>query len=81
MSGSQEEYINFGKKSDKIIKIAKKYPVVLTVHDAVMCVAPEEEKEDAQKYVEDCMRYIPEWAEGLPLNCESGIGLNYGDCK
>lgn len=66
---------------EQLIKIAKKYPVVLTVHDAVMCVAPEEEKEDAQKYVEDCMRYVPEWAEGLPLNCESGIGLNYGDCK
>jgi len=26
------------------------------------------------------MRWIPEWATGLPLNCESGMGESYGDC-
>lgn len=66
--------------AEQMIKIAKKYKVVLTVHDAVACIAPVEEAEVAQKYVEECMRWRPTWAATLPLNCESGIGENYGAC-
>jgi len=65
---------------EQMIEIAKKYDVVLTVHDAVACIAKEEEAETAQKYVEKCMRWTPEWATGLPVNCESGYGKNYGEC-
>ena len=65
---------------EQMIKISKKYNVVLTVHDAVACLAKEEEAEVAQAYVEECMRWTPEWAEGLPVNCESGYGKSYGDC-
>jgi DNA polymerase I-like protein with 3'-5' exonuclease and polymerase domains len=65
---------------EQMIKVSKKYPVVLTVHDAIACIAPEEEAKEAQAYVEECMRWTPEWAEGLPVNCESGYGKNYGDC-
>jgi hypothetical protein len=36
--------------------------------------------EDARAYVEECMRWVPDWATGLPVNCESGVGDNYGDC-
>ena len=32
-------------------------------------------------YVEKCMRWVPDWAEGLPINCESGTGKSYGDCE
>ena len=66
--------------AEQMLKISKKYRVVLTVHDAVACVAPEAEAEEAQRYVEACMRWVPEWAPGLPLNCESGVGVSYGDC-
>jgi DNA polymerase I-like protein with 3'-5' exonuclease and polymerase domains len=65
---------------EQMIKVSKKYPVVLTVHDAIACIAPEEEAKEAQTYVEECMRWTPEWAEGLPVNCESGYGRSYGDC-
>jgi DNA polymerase I-like protein with 3'-5' exonuclease and polymerase domains len=65
---------------EQLLRIAKRYRVVLTVHDAVACVAPKEEAFMAQAYVEECMRWTPAWAEGLPLNCESGIGENYGEC-
>ena len=65
---------------EQMIEIAKKYDVVLTVHDAVACIAKEEEAETAQKYVEKCMRWTPEWATGLPVNCELGYGKNYGEC-
>ena len=65
---------------EQMIKISKRYDVVLTVHDAVACLAREEEAEEAQAYVEECMRWTPEWADGLPVNCESGFGKSYGDC-
>lgn len=65
---------------EQMILIAKRYEVVLTVHDAIACIAPEDEAEEAQAYVEECMRWVPSWAEGLPVNCESGYGRSYGDC-
>ena len=65
---------------EQMIMVAKKYKVVMTVHDAIACVAPEEEIERAQEYVELCMRIRPQWAPDLPLNCESGFGKSYGDC-
>jgi DNA polymerase len=66
--------------AEQMLKIGSKYSVVLTVHDAVACIAPKEEAEEAQKYVEECMRWRPTWASTLPLDCESGIGESYGDC-
>ena len=60
--------------------VAKKYRVVLTVHDAIAIVAPEEETAKAVEYMELCMRIRPKWAPDLPLNCESGYGASYGDC-
>lgn len=65
---------------DQMSRIAKKYRVVLTVHDAIACVAPEAEAEEARAYVEKCMRTRPDWAPDLPLNCESGVGRSYGEC-
>lgn len=65
---------------EQMVRMSQKYRVVLTVHDAVACVVPEAEAEEAQKYIEECMRWTPEWANGLPLNCESGIGKSYGEC-
>ena len=65
---------------EQMLRIAKKYKVVMTVHDAIAIVAPEDEAVTAQEYVELCMRIRPEWAKELPLNCESGIGKSYGEC-
>lgn len=65
---------------EQMLRIAKKYKVVLTVHDAIGIIAREEEKDEAVAFVEECMRWVPSWAEGLPVNCESGMGRSYGDC-
>jgi len=54
--------------------------VVLTVHDAIACIAPVDEAKEARRFVEECMSWRPTWAQGLPLACESGIGASYGDC-
>ena len=65
---------------EQMLMIAKKYRVVMTVHDAIACIAPEAEAETAKEYVELCMRLRPSWAPELPLNCEAGYGKSYGDC-
>ena len=65
---------------DQMLMVAKKYRVVMTVHDAIACVVPTEQVETAQEYVEMCMRTRPDWGMELPLNCESGNGVSYGDC-
>jgi len=66
--------------AEQMLRIAKRYRVVLTVHDAVASIAPEAEAQEAQKYVEHCMRWRPDWCQTLPLNCESGVGKSYGEC-
>ena len=60
--------------------IAKRYKVVLTVHDAIACLAPTGNRDEAVKYVEECMKWRPDWARDLPLNCEVGSGESYGEC-
>jgi DNA polymerase len=65
---------------EQMLMVAKKYRVVMTVHDAIACVAPEAEAETAKEFVEMCMRLRPSWAPELPLNCEAGYGRSYGDC-
>jgi DNA polymerase I-like protein with 3'-5' exonuclease and polymerase domains len=65
---------------EQMLRIAKRYRVVLTVHDAVACIAPVEEAAEAQRYVEECMSWRPSWAPDLPLACESGMGASYGEC-
>ena len=66
--------------AEQMIRIGKRYKTVLTVHDAVACIALKEEADAARAYVEDCMRWTPLWATGLPLNCESGVAESYGEC-
>jgi DNA polymerase len=65
---------------EQMLMIAKKYRVVMTVHDAIAIIVPEAEAEVAKEYVELCMRLRPQWALELPLNCEAGYGKSYGDC-
>ena len=66
---------------EQMLKINKEHRAVLTVHDSIVCCVKDEEVTDAQKYIEECMRWTPEWADGLPINCESGTGKTYGDCE
>lgn len=63
---------------EQMLMVARRYRVVMTVHDAVGSLAPDAEAKEARDYVETCMRIRPKWAAQLPLNCESKIGASYG---
>ena len=64
----------------QMCEINHKYRVALTVHDAAVVVAPEEEVDDAVEFVTSVMSTPPDWAEGLPVACEANVGATYGDC-
>lgn len=65
---------------EQMIKINERYRPALTVHDAAVCVVPEDELEEAEKFIVNIMSTPPSWAEGLPIACEFSSGYSYGDC-
>ena len=65
---------------EQMLEINKKYRPVLTVHDAVVCVVPNVDIENALSLVVSTMSTPPSWATGLPVACEAHHGASYGDC-
>lgn len=65
---------------EQMVAVSQRYIPVLTVHDAIASLARVEEAEEAQAFIEQCMRKRPVWAPDLPLNCEAGWGPSYGEC-
>ena len=66
---------------EQILLINQKYKSVMTVHDSIAICCPDEDVVQARAHVEQCMRHVPSWAAGLPLECESGVGKSYGDTE
>jgi DNA polymerase len=66
---------------DQMLEIAKKYRVVLTVHDEVVCCVPEEQVDECKAYMLKVMSTPPSWAPDLPMAAEAASGDNYGECK
>ena len=55
--------------------------VVHFVHDEVVVVVPENEKEITMQMMELIMSHPPKWAPNMPVSCEAGGGKTYGDAK
>ena len=64
---------------EQMILINRRHFPALTVHDSVVCCVRNDEADDARKYIEECMRVTPDWAEGLPVDCESDMSDRYGE--
>jgi DNA polymerase len=67
--------------TDGMLRIQKRYPCVLTVHDEVVVLVPEQEAEDAESWVYEQMVVEPKYLPGIPLDAETGVGTRYGDAK
>jgi DNA polymerase len=61
----------------QMLEIAKRYRVVMMVHDEVVCVVPEPEVAEAEQFMLTEMRKPPAWAPDLPLNAEVESGQRY----
>lgn len=66
--------------AEQMLEIQKKYRVLLTVHDSVVCCIPDEQVAEACDYIASCMAFVPKWASGLPVCGDVEIGKNYGEC-
>lgn len=63
-------------------RVNERYPVCLSVHDEAVMVVPDEELDEAKRYVEECFTLTPKWCRGyIPVACEYEIGRSYGDAK
>jgi DNA polymerase len=60
-----------------LVRIAKRYKVVLQVHDEVVAVVPDAEAEEAYAFMIATMRDPPPWCADLPLEAEGGVAQNY----
>ena len=67
--------------AEQMASIGQSYHVAFQVHDEVIIVVPDDEKDEAQQLVEKRMSTPPRWALDLPVACESGVGYNYGEAK
>ena len=65
----------------QMIKLTERYRPVLTVHDAAVCVVPEDEVDEACAWIVEVMSTPPNWAKGLPVACEAHFGKNYGEME
>jgi len=65
---------------EQMIRIAKHYSVLLTVHDAVYILAKEHEAEQAKEFILTQMRRAPKWIPDIPLDAEADYGQTLADC-
>ena len=66
---------------EQMLKLTERYRPVLTVHDAAVCVVPEEDVDEACAWIVEVMSTPPDWAKGLPVACEAQVGYNYGEME
>lgn len=67
--------------TDGMLRVAKKYPVVGTVHDELLAVVPDEEVADAKTWVLAQMTIEPRYMPGIPLAADGGAHRRYGLAK
>lgn len=67
--------------TDGMLRTAKKYRPVLTVHDEQGVIAPEAQAPAAKKFLYDCMVQVPTWMPGIPLDADVGFHRRYGQAK
>lgn len=53
------------------------WPVVGHTHDELLLEVETDEVDEAEEQLRRAMLYVPDWAEGLPLNCELWTGRRY----
>jgi DNA polymerase len=67
--------------TDGMLRIQKRYSCVLTVHDEVVVLVPENEAKEAEAWVLEQMVKDPAYMQGIPLDAETGCNKRYGEAK
>lgn len=67
--------------TDGMRRIARRYQILLTVHDEVVVLVPEAEAAEAVKWTVAQMVVPPAWAPDIPLAAAADSAVRYGDAK
>ena len=67
--------------TDGMLRVAKRYPVVGTVHDEQIVIAPEAHAQEALAWVLEQMTLEPKYLPGIPLAADGGVHRRYGLAK
>jgi DNA polymerase len=60
--------------SEAMVRVGKRYPIVITIHDALYILVREEQSQEALAFLMEEMCRVPEWMQGIPLSAEGKIG-------
>ena len=60
--------------AEAMLRIEKKYRILLTIHDACYLLAKEEDAPDVLRFVVEQLRIPPAWMPDIPLDAEGGFG-------
>lgn len=67
--------------TDKTLELNARYPVVMSTHDEPVVLVPQEEVEEATKWVHEVMTKPVNWLPDLPIGAETKAGIRYGLIK
>ena len=66
--------------SEAMVRIAKRYQIALSIHDALYIVVPEVEGSEALDFLIEEMCKPPTWMPDIPLAAEGNWGTSIADC-
>ena len=67
--------------TDGMLRVARRYPIVGTVHDELLAVAPAGEADEAKTWVLAQMTMEPPYLPKIPLSADGGVHERYGLAK
>lgn len=60
--------------AEAMLRVDKRYRIGLTIHDALYVIAPEDEADEALRFIITQLRRAPDWMPDIPLDAEGGFG-------
>jgi len=67
--------------TDGMLRTAKRFPVVGTVHDEELVLVPEKNAQEDLAWILEQMTMEPKYMPGIPLAAEGGVNKRYGLAK
>jgi hypothetical protein len=67
--------------TDGMLRVNKRYPICGTVHDDLITVVPDHEREEAYSWMIEQMTKEPKYMPGIPLAADGGVHRRYGMAK
>jgi DNA polymerase len=65
--------------SEQMTAVGRHYHVAFQVHDEIIITAPADRATEAEQHLVTLMSTAPSWCADLPVACEAGHAVNYGD--